>query len=358
MDNPSTRHHARHERPKRSKRSSDAGVPECLREQRFAPLLDGAAEIELARALDVSRRALAGIALRLPAAVRHGILGDDLQPPQRDGRWALEHLEGFYNRFTRVAMAGGENDLLPVLRRVQRHKRKLDGAREQLILSNLRLVVYVARRYRNRGVSRDDLFQEGCIGLMKAVEKFDYTLGNRFSTYAYWWIQQTIDRALTVKWRTIRLPVHLVTAWRKISRVTEALEQRLGREPSLAEIADATEMTASEVEDVRNAVRDSREEARPEDSTYDPAEALEGGGPETIEGEVESRERRDHVRRTLDTLDEREQKVIRMRFGIGRRRASTLQEVGGELNLSRERVRQIESAAIEKLRASVVLRAC
>jgi RNA polymerase sigma factor (sigma-70 family) len=326
-----------------------------VQDLKFAPLLESAQEVELARDLDTSRTALERIARELPAPIRQRIFQGDLELPPRGERWSLEALEQFFQRFSRLLRLEPVPALEATLARARCHKRRLDAARERLILSNLRLVVYVARRYGNRGVSRDDLFQEGCIGLMRAVEKFDHRLGNRFSTYAYWWIQQTIDRALTVKWRTIRLPVHLVTAWRKISRVTEGLEQRLGREPSVAEIAAATGMAASDVEDVRSAVRDSREETHPTD---DPAAALTGGSSELVEAKVEQRERCERVRETLGTLDPREQKVIRMRFGIGRGRASTLQEVGGELKLSRERVRQIESAAIAKLRASDVLRAC
>ncbi len=337
------------------RRSSDGLLPAYLREMEATSLIDRREEEKLARQLSRARRALTRLAGRVPQGVRE-TLADRDDPGERET--SLETLERFHKRLERHVGESADAGLGALVAEARTHRASLDRAREALILANLRLVVFIAKRYVSSGVSLLDLIQEGNIGLIKAVEKFDYRLGNKFSTYAYWWIKQAIDRAITVKWRTVRLPVHLMTRWKKISRTARILEQRLGREPRPSEIARELRLSEDDVQEVVAHVHTCRTEQHNDGWGLDPLETLACEPGTSPHERAESRDAHVKVHRSLEALDPREREIIQLRFGIGGRQTSTLQEVGGLLNLSRERVRQIESAALEKLRSSPVLKAC
>lgn len=223
-------------------------------------------------------------------------------------------------------------------------------AREHLGRANTRLVVSIAKRYRNQGLPMSDLIQEGNVGLMIAVDKFDHTMGNRFSTYASWWIRQTITRALSQKSRTIRLPLHLSDQLRRINTASEILEQELGREPSHRELAMHLDMAPAEVRETLEANPQTIPLELPvgEDSEFgDFLEDQESIGPDEA---LHSLDLSESVERVLSDLLPREAEILRLRFGLKDGVPQTLEQVGKVMGLSRERIRQIERQALRRLR--------
>ncbi|HET6373255.1 MAG TPA: sigma-70 family RNA polymerase sigma factor, partial [Candidatus Polarisedimenticolia bacterium] len=227
----------------------------------------------------------------------------------------------------------------------------LDRAREDMIRANLRLVVFIAKRYVNQGLSLMDLIQEGNLGLMKAVEKFEYRRGYKFSTYAFWWIKQAMDRAIADKSRIIRIPVHMNEKYKKVSDAVRELTKAMGREPSSKEIARKMHMPVAKIKEILELVKDPIFFER---NTEDD----EGGGllrfvsDDKVESPFEQAVNRDlteKIHEALKTLSDKEERVIRMRFGIGEKHNYTLEEVGRVMQLTRERIRQIESKALKKL---------
>ena len=249
----------------------------------------------------------------------------------------------------------GKVPLLTAEEEIELAKRMENGdedAKKRLAEANLRLVVSIAKRYVGRGMLFLDLIQEGNLGLIKAVEKFDYNKGFKFSTYATWWIRQAITRAIADQARTIRIPVHMVETINKLVRVSRQLLQELGREPTPEEIAERMEIP---VERVREILKISQEPVSLETPIGEEEDSHLGDFIQDDNVPVPADAAaftllREQLKEVLGTLTEREQKVLRLRFGLDDGRARTLEEVGKEFNVTRERIRQIEAKALRKLR--------
>ena len=252
----------------------------------------------------------------------------------------------------------GTVPLLTADEELQLAQRKAEGddyAKERLIEANLRLVVSIAKRYTGRGMSFLDLVQEGNLGLIKGVEKFDYTKGYKLSTYATWWIRQSVTRALADQARTIRVPVHMVETINKMSKMQRKLTLELGYEPSVTELAEALDMSEDKVMEIMQIAREPASLETPigEEDDSNLGDFVADNNVVTPEGNVESVMLREHIDALLGDLKERERQVIVLRFGLEDGHPRTLEEVGKEFNVTRERIRQIEAKALRKLRNPV-----
>jgi RNA polymerase primary sigma factor len=311
---------------KRTASSSDSGgssedpVHTYLKEIGRVPLLNAELEVEIAKAIEGGNAAASRLAAHDLAVAGEG-------PPED------------------VLDAGG-------LSRNKRLMRNGLKAKDELIEANLRLVVSIAKRYRNRGLAFLDLIQEGNLGLMRAVDKFDHTKGFKFSTYATWWIRQAITRAIADQARTIRIPVHMVETINKVVWAQRQLLQELGREPTIDEVAQRVELPMERVREILRINQDtvSLEQPVGDEDDFNLSDLIEDRGA-VVPDDAATRSLLDAaVREALGHLSEREQDVVRLRFGLDDGKIRTLEEVGREFGVTRERVRQIESKTLAKLR--------
>ncbi len=262
---------------------------------------------------------------------------------------SLDSLRLYLRSIGRVHLLTAEQEV-QLARRIERGDMP---AKQQMIEANLRLVVSIAKSYLGRGLTFLDLIQEGSMGLIRAVEKFDYRRGYKFSTYATWWIRQAVTRAIADKGRTIRIPVHMVEKLNKVVHVERQLVQQLGREPTPQEIAAELETTVREVRDVLRMAQQpiSLEKPIGEEEDSELGDFVEDQTAESPFEQAAEHLRRENLRRALAALPEREREVIEMRFGLTGERPYTLEEVGRAFNVTRERIRQIENHTLKKLEA-------
>jgi len=306
-------------------------------------------EQELRWATDIveARDAIVEMVLDLPPECR-AIVEDDSLAPRSGKRWPLEHLEAYLAR-----MAGIESrvsdDLTGRLREIAAQKRRLDRARDALVLANLRFVPHVARRFTGCGLPFMDLVQEGNVGLLRAVDRFEPERGLRFCTYAFWWIRQSITKAIGDKSRLVRLPAQIGASLTRLRGARKELIERHGRKPTLEELAEQLKISGGQLKELLAVTRDAR-----------PLEELAGPRGGNTDGDAPSdaatpldealdREFRREIVQALAMLSRREEEVLRLRYGLGRDRTHTLREIGVIFGISRERIRQIESEALEKL---------
>jgi RNA polymerase primary sigma factor len=257
-----------------------------------------------------------------------------------------DSLQLFFNEARRHPLLTAEDEI-ELAKRIERGDL---AAKERMINANLRLVISVARKYQGQGLPLSDLIQEGMLGLIRAVEKFDWRKGFKFSTYGTLWIRQAIGRGLANSGRTVRLPVHIVARARKISDAERKLAVQLGRQPTEEEIAEFVDLPIDEVADIRRADRGptSLDQGVGEDGETALGELIAGEGP-TVEDEVVSNLEDDRLREAVETLPEVERDIITLRFGLDREEPHALRETGRRLGLSSERVRQLEDRALKRL---------
>jgi RNA polymerase primary sigma factor len=262
---------------------------------------------------------------------------------------SLDSLRLYLRSIGRVSLLTAEQEVT-LAKRIERGDMV---AKQRMIEANLRLVVSIAKSYLGRGLTFLDLIQEGSMGLIRAVEKFDYRRGYKFSTYATWWIRQAVTRAIADKGRTIRIPVHMVEKLNKVVHVERQLVQQLGREPTSEEIAAELETNVREVRDVLRMAQQpvSLEKPIGEEEESELGDFVEDQTAESPFELASERLRRENLRRALAALPEREREVIEMRFGLTGERPYTLEEVGRAFNVTRERIRQIENHTLKKLEA-------
>lgn len=349
------------ETPVKGRSSSTSSWPilrRYLRDMRATPLLEETEEQELGRKLHAARLAIARLTLALPEVCREFIQANGESGPSLGAGWPLSDLERCLLELARYAKGRPDGPVLDLLRQIHIHKAALDDARKALIVANLRLVVHISKTYVKSGRPLMDLIQDGNIGLLRAVEKFDHERGNRFSTYAFWWIKQSIERGIADSVRTIRIPLHVGETIRQVEFAARELGRSLGRDATRSEIASQLGVPLDTVDQVLSVVREPLplEAAARERGGFDLASIIPDDQAASAFEHVSKSQVKERLESVLKQLHPREETVIRMRFGIGREATRTLEQIGRRLRLSRERVRQIEAIALAKLKESVLCR--
>ncbi len=330
-----------------------AYLSEMKRYNRISPLR----ELILGKRIKKGQEVIVALAMSCPVecpemkALKHEIICW-IEKKRRPNLTENEAMIMILKKVEAMVSKDPENEVLRVLfRRLKRVDQKVWEAKEELITANLRLVINIAKNYTNRSLPFSDVIQEGNMGLVKAASKYDYTTGNRFSTYASWWIKQSITRAIYDKSRTIRLPVHFVEVRNKFFKVYHELFHRLQREPSRTEIAEAMDVSLEQVQKIMQLIHEPVSLETPladEDSSL--RDYIVDSDECSPYAAAKIKERRALVRQNLASLSPKEEKVMRHRFGIGVKEACSLEEVGRKFKISRERVRQIERRALDRLR--------
>jgi len=276
------------------------------------------------------------------------LIDEDLELGKLEDVSITDHVRMYLKEIGKTPLLKADEEI-ELAKRVEQGDEK---AKEQLIKANLRLVVSVAKKYMNRGMHLLDLIQEGGLGLMKAVDKYDWRKGFKFSTYATWWIRQAITRAIAEQSRTIRIPVHMVETINKMIRTSRKLMQQLGREPTDEEIAAEMEIEAVKVEDIRKVSQlpVSLETPVGEEDDAELGDFIEDREVPTPDEAALENLLKEHLLEALEGLSEKERSVLKYRFGLGEEVPHTLEEVGNIFGVTRERIRQIESKALRKLR--------